>query len=106
MERLIQELKRHPDNADAWAFGSALLAQLDERRRAKDWTERAAIMGPDDHLVHYNLVHTALLLGRLPEALDWLKRAFAAPPVLQRRLAAWIPHCRSEERRVGKECRL
>ncbi|XIK03340.1 tetratricopeptide repeat protein (plasmid) [Mesorhizobium sp. AaZ16] len=48
-----QQVKDHPDNAGAWAFGSNVLAMLGEAERGEEWAERAVIIVPDDHLVHY-----------------------------------------------------
>src|SRR5690606_1795192 len=47
------EVKRHPENADAWAFGSTLLVELGEKLRGEEWARRATIIGPDDYLVRY-----------------------------------------------------
>jgi adenylate cyclase len=90
LERLSAELKAHPDNADAWAFGSAILAQLDHKDRADDWATRALVVGPDDYLVRYNVARTYALLGRTEPALGQLEQAFEALPEFRRRLAAWM----------------
>jgi TolB-like protein/DNA-binding SARP family transcriptional activator/Flp pilus assembly protein TadD len=90
LERLSTELKAHPDNADAWAFGSAILAQLGQMDRADDWATRALVIGPDDYLVRYNVARTYALLGRIEAGLDQLEQAFEALPEFRRRLAAWM----------------
>ncbi len=91
LERLAAEVKAHPENADAWAFGSAILAHLDEPERAAVWASRAQIMTPGDYLVLYNVARTYALLGDVPGALDSLEQAFNVQPAIQRRLAAWLP---------------
>jgi TolB-like protein/DNA-binding SARP family transcriptional activator/predicted Zn-dependent protease len=90
LERLAAELAEHPDNADAWAFGSAILAQLGQAQRAEDWVTRALVIGPDDYMVHYNAARTYALLGKTDAALDHLESAFAALPEFRRRLWAWM----------------
>jgi adenylate cyclase len=91
LERLAVEVKAHPENSDAWAFGSAVLAHLDEPARAAVWASRALIMTPGDYLVLYNIARTCALLGDIPGALDHLERAFNVQPAIRRRLAAWLP---------------
>jgi adenylate cyclase len=91
LERLVAELRDHPDNGDAWAFGAAVLAGLDEPARAEDWAARAAIIAGHDYLVNYNLARAFALLGQPDPALERLERAFGALPLFRRRLAAWLP---------------
>lgn len=91
VERAAAEVRYHPENADAWAFGSTVLAELGDASRAAEWATRAAVIGPDDHLVNYNLARTYTVLGHVETAMDWLERAFRSSPAFQRRLAAWMP---------------
>jgi tetratricopeptide (TPR) repeat protein len=91
LERLAAEVKAHPENADAWAFGSAILAHLEEPARAAVWASRALIMLPGDYLVLYNIARTYALLGDLSGALDRLEQSFEVQPAIRRRLAAWLP---------------
>ena len=91
VERLAVEVKAHPENADAWAFGSAILAHLDEPERAAVWASRALIMTPSDYLVLYNVARTHALLGDTATGLDRLEQAFETQPAIRRRLAAWLP---------------
>ena len=91
LERLAAEVKAHPENADAWAFGSAILAHLEEPERAAVWASRALIMTPGDYLVLYNVARTYALLGDSSGALDRLEQAFEVQPAIRRRLAAWLP---------------
>ncbi|MGH6887103.1 MAG: tetratricopeptide repeat protein, partial [Geminicoccales bacterium] len=92
LERLAVELAAHADNADAWAFGSAILAQLGQETRAEEWATRALTIGPDGYMVRYNVARTYALLGKLDAAFDQLEGAFGALPELQRRLGAWMQH--------------
>jgi TolB-like protein/DNA-binding SARP family transcriptional activator len=91
LRHATQEVRIHPDNADAWAFGSAILVELGENLRGEEWASRAAIISPDDYLVHYNVSRTYSLLGRSDTALEWLECALAALPMFRRRLLAWMP---------------
>lgn len=85
------EVKCHPENADAWAFGSTLLVELGENLRGEEWARRASIIGPDDYLVRYNVSRTLALLGNVAAALELLARALDSLPVFRRRLLAWMP---------------
>lgn len=85
------EVKCHPENADAWAFGSTLLVKLGEKLRGEEWARRATIIGPDDYLVRYNVSRTLALLGNVTAALELLARALDSLPVFRRRLLAWLP---------------
>ncbi len=90
LERAEAAIEAHPDNADALAFGSALLAELGQEPRAEAWAERAVMIGAEDSLVHYNVARTYAFLGKTDVALDWLERAFRSAPERQRRLAQWM----------------
>ncbi|NGO54786.1 hypothetical protein G6N73_27330 [Mesorhizobium camelthorni] len=91
LRHATQEVKDHPDNADAWAFGSSILVELGENLRGQEWASRAVVIGPNDYLVHYNVCRTYSLLGRTDAALEYLERALAALPMFRRRLLAWMP---------------
>src|SRR3546814_11518002 len=64
LRQVTDEVRCHPEDADAWAFGSTLLVELGERLRGEEWANRAVIIGPDDYLVHYNVSRTHALLDR------------------------------------------
>ena len=89
-ERVEAEIEAHPDNAGALAFGSAVLAELGQTARAKEWVVRSYMISPDDYLAHYNVARTHAILGEPEAALDWLERAFCSSVVWQRRLALWM----------------
>ncbi len=90
LERLEAELEAKPDNAGALAFGSAVLADLDQTARARDWADQALKIDPADCLVQYNVARTHALLGEVMPALERLEQAFDCSPVFQRRLAMWM----------------
>lgn len=75
LERAEKAVSDRPDDADALAFGAGLLAQLGEVERTKDWAERAVIIEPDDHIMHYNLACAFTLLGEKELAMDRLEQA-------------------------------
>src|SRR3546814_9275580 len=75
LRQVTDEVRCHPEDADAWAFGSTLLVELGERLRGEEWANRAVIIGPDDYLVHYNVSRTHALLGHADLGFEWLERA-------------------------------
>ncbi|HEY7687795.1 MAG TPA: BTAD domain-containing putative transcriptional regulator, partial [Dongiaceae bacterium] len=90
LERVEAEIRQHPDNAGALAFGAITLAELGQASQAEDWAARAIIIGPDDHLVQYNVACALVMLGRLDTAVDHLERAFAASPAFRLWLSSWM----------------
>lgn len=76
--RAQEAVAARPDDADALAFGAGLLAQLGEAERTRDWAERAAVMEPDDQILHYNLACAFAVLGELDLALDRLEWSLRA----------------------------
>ena len=90
LERVEAEIEAHPDNAGALAFGSTILAELGHRTRARDWAARAIMIGPDDHVVRYNVARTHAILGEADTALDWLEQAFNSSTAWRRRLGLWM----------------
>ncbi len=94
LARVEAAVKAHPDNADALAFGSSILAEMGQRARAEDWAARAIILGADDRIVRYNAALTDAMLGRMDAALDHLEQAFSTTPAFRRRLAAWMRYDR------------
>jgi adenylate cyclase len=75
LARAEKAVAARPDDADALAFGAGLLAVLGETDRTKDWAERAVIIEPDDHYMHYNLACAFAILGEVELALDRLAQA-------------------------------
>lgn len=89
LERLRAEIDAHPGNADALAFGSAVLGKLGLRDQAADWARWALLLGDGQRLIHYNVARTLLGLGRTQEALRELGRAFDTQPRVRQRLIMW-----------------
>ena len=84
------ELEAHPDNADALAFGAALLSDLGRREDAIEWMEWALAIAPGDSLVQYNVARAFAIMGELEQATCHLESAFETRPNAQRRLALWM----------------
>src|SRR3546814_20526505 len=98
LRHATDEVKCHPDNADAWAFGSTLLVELGESLRGAEWARRAVIIGPDDYLVPYHVSRTYALLGNAELALERLERSSAALPVFQTSPLARTPRWNGRRR--------
>jgi adenylate cyclase len=90
LARVQVEVATQPDDAQAWAFGSHILADLGDRDRAEEWIARAARIDPDDPVVNYNLACAWVALGRPVEALDRLRATFAATPLNRQAFFEWM----------------
>ncbi|MGI8705300.1 MAG: TIR domain-containing protein [Sphingomicrobium sp.] len=55
LDRTERALAKDPTAALAAAYGASALATLGDRRRAKDWIERALLLEPDNLSMRYNL---------------------------------------------------
>ncbi|MFK7992990.1 MAG: BTAD domain-containing putative transcriptional regulator [Granulosicoccus sp.] len=88
--KIEAELDRHPDNAGALAFGAPILADLNRVEQAREWSAWALAIEPEDRLLRYNQARLFAILGELDVALEHLEIAFAAPSLVQRRLALWM----------------
>jgi adenylate cyclase len=74
--RLEKLTAAEPDNAGAYAYGSAALVILGETERAKSWAEHALLLEPNDGLVGYNLACGMIRAGEIDYALDLIEGAF------------------------------
>src|SRR3546814_15114328 len=83
LRQVTDEVRCHPEDAAAWAFGSTLLVELGERLRGEAWANRAVIIGPDDYLVHYHVRRTPAQLGNAGLGFQWPERALGALPVVR-----------------------
>lgn len=92
-----QVLAKHPDNADALAFGAAVSENLGQHERAATWSEWALAIAPDDSFVRYNVARTHAIAGDPATALELLERAFSIPPDQRRRLGLWLKFDRDFE---------
>jgi len=92
LERIEGELAVHADDAKALAFGAAILADIDQKAKARDWMKRAAALNPTDLITNYNLACAWVALGQHDEALARLEKMFAVPAETRRLHLDWMKH--------------
>ncbi|MFL6541437.1 MAG: TPR end-of-group domain-containing protein [Chthoniobacterales bacterium] len=78
LERAEREMIRHPEDPKPASCGGAVLVDLDEPERAREWIARSLAIAPDDILTQYNAACTYTRLGDLERALDLLERVIRA----------------------------
>jgi adenylate cyclase len=88
MTILEQHLRMNPDDSRALCFGAVNLAEMGERERAIEWTERALDAAGSEAFIQYNSACTYAVLGETGRALDLLERAIE----LGWGDRAWIEH--------------
>ena len=77
MAILEQHLSMNPDDSRALCFGAVNLAEMGDRERAIEWTERALDAAGGEAFIQYNSACTFAVLGESGRALDLLERAVA-----------------------------
>jgi adenylate cyclase len=77
LERVEKVIVAEPDHGLAIGWGVSALVTLGEVDRAKEWTERAILLEPDNTNLLYNLGCSMVLLGETTMALDLLEPVFA-----------------------------
>jgi adenylate cyclase len=78
LECVTKYVDLNPNEARPYVLGAGALARLGESERAKQWTERAMSLAPDDDAILYNAGCALALLGEEEQALDALERAIDA----------------------------
>jgi adenylate cyclase len=78
LERVEKVVAAEPDHGLAIGWGVSALVALQERDRAKEWTERAMLLEPDNLNLRYNLACSMVGLGEATLAVELLE------PVLER----------------------
>ncbi|MFL6530478.1 MAG: TPR end-of-group domain-containing protein [Chthoniobacterales bacterium] len=91
LERAEREMIRHPEDPKPASCGGAVLVDLDEPERAREWIARSLAIAPDDILTQYNAACTYTRLGDLERALDLLERVIRARTSLES-WRKWIEH--------------
>ena len=71
MEKVIVA---EPDHGLAIGWGVSALVALGEVERAKEWTERAMLLDPDNINLRYNLGCNMVSLGEFDMAIELLGR--------------------------------
>ncbi|MBI1361452.1 MAG: TIR domain-containing protein [Alphaproteobacteria bacterium] len=72
LSRVEKIIEAEPDNGSALAFGVNDLATLGETERAKEWTQRAILLDPDNGDLHYNLACAMAQLKDIDGVMDLL----------------------------------
>lgn len=78
LERAERELIRHPEDPKPASCGGAVLVDLGEPERAREWIARSLAIAPDDILTQYNAACVYTRLGDLEPALDLLEQVIRA----------------------------
>jgi adenylate cyclase len=78
LERVEKVVAAEPDHGLAIGWGVSALVALKERDRAREWTERAMLLEPDNLNLRYNLACAMVSLAETDLALELLE------PVLER----------------------
>ena len=83
-----KHLELNPDEARAYSLGASVLIRLGKTKHAKQWTQQAMTLAPNDPLILYNAACSWALLGESDCALDGLERALDAGVAV----GDWIRH--------------
>ena len=71
-------LELNPGDSRAYSLGAGSLARLGDKERAKQWTEQAMALAPEDPVMLYNAACQMAVLGESERALDVLERSIEA----------------------------
>jgi len=72
LERIEKIIASEPANSRAIGIGACMLADLNERERAKEWVIRARLVDPENVNLHYNLACAMAALDETDIALETL----------------------------------
>jgi adenylate cyclase len=72
LERIEKIVATEPAHSRAIGIGACMLADLNERERAKEWVLRARLVDPDNINLHYNLACAMASLNETELALQTL----------------------------------
>jgi adenylate cyclase len=78
LERVEKVIVAEPDHGLAIGWGVSALVALREVDRAKEWTERAMLLEPDNTNLLYNLGCSMVSLGEMTMAIELLEPVFAS----------------------------
>ena len=87
LARVENLIVKEPDHGLAIGWGVSALVALGEKDRAREWTERAMLLEPDNTNLLYNLGCGMVSLGETDLALDLLQSVLA---VAQRQNLIWF----------------
>ena len=74
IKRAEEAMAQHPESSRPAQLGAAVLANLGDSERAREWMGRALEIDPDDRLALYNAACTWSQIGEPDRALDYLER--------------------------------
>ena len=72
LERIEKIVAAEPGHSRAIGIGACMLADLNERERAKEWATRARLVDPENVNLHYNLACAMSSLGEIDLSLETL----------------------------------
>jgi adenylate cyclase len=84
LTRVERVIAAEPDHGRALGYGAALLADLGERERAREWIERGTLVDPNNTIQHFNFVCALARLNEIEPALDLLSS------VIDRASPGWL----------------
>ena len=87
LERVEKAIVAEPDHGLAIGWGVSALVALQEVERAKEWTERAMLLDPDNMNLIYNLACNMVSLGEMDMAIELLTPMFSR---VQRQNLIWF----------------
>ena len=74
LKRAEEAMAQHPESSRPAQLGAAVLANLGDSERAREWMGRALEIDPDDRMALYNAACTWSQIGELGRAIDYLER--------------------------------
>jgi adenylate cyclase len=74
IKRAEEAMAQNPESSRPAQLGAAVLANLGDSERAREWMDRALEIDPDDRLALYNAACTWSQIGEPDRALDYLER--------------------------------
>jgi serine/threonine protein kinase/tetratricopeptide (TPR) repeat protein len=79
-DRIIEVLRKHPENVHARSLLASMLVQLGEREDGIQQAERTVAMAPEDGRIHYNAACTFARAGLPERALEELREGIRNVP--------------------------
>ena len=74
LKRAEEAMTQHPESSRPAQLGAAVLANLGDSERAREWMGRALEIDPDDRMALYNAACTWSQIGEPDRAMDYLER--------------------------------
>ena len=89
LERARRALELNPGDMRALTLGPGALRELGRLAEAREWSERALVLEPDEPSVLYNIACFYSTIGEVDRAMDLLERNDVMPGIANR---AWVDH--------------